>query len=434
MPGWARVEQRSTALSGEDAAFLTALRGFLALHRGDPESAFALVASAKRMLGDGRGKHYWLAQTPIVVCHAHILLADATGTQRTVEEARRASLVSPFVDTVRFPGYLSWAAVLNGDLAEGERQAELALEMARDVDERNVALVLPRLSLAAIALERDELATASAQLEVALDRAEESGRPPFIFISTLELARLSAAQGDRDRALEILERARSIMPDAKRVVTDQVDRLEARIAVMRGDQIAPELVEGLLPTVEQTFLRARLALAGGDPLSARRLIEATVHAGASRRRRIEHELLLARALSSRDRAGALARLAAALRLAEPVGMVRIMLEEGPEVHALLEAVPTDARMGRFVASVLNAAYGRAMPASRGATRALVEPLSEREVGVLRYLASRLTYNEIASDLFISVNTLKSHVKAIFRKLGASTRSEAVDNARRSGLL
>ena len=54
--------------------------------------------------------------------------------------------------------------------------------------------------------------------------------------------------------------------------------------------------------------------------------------------------------------------------------------------------------------------------------------------VLRYLASRLTYNEIASDLFISVNTLKSHVKAIFRKLGASTRSEAVDNARRSGLL
>ena len=54
--------------------------------------------------------------------------------------------------------------------------------------------------------------------------------------------------------------------------------------------------------------------------------------------------------------------------------------------------------------------------------------------MLRYLASRLTYGEIADQLYISVNTLKSHVKAVYRKLGVATRAEAVTEGRRVGLL
>ena len=54
--------------------------------------------------------------------------------------------------------------------------------------------------------------------------------------------------------------------------------------------------------------------------------------------------------------------------------------------------------------------------------------------MLRYLASRLSYAEMAGELFISVNTLKTHLKAVYRKLGVATRAEAVAAARRSGLL
>jgi LuxR family maltose regulon positive regulatory protein len=65
---------------------------------------------------------------------------------------------------------------------------------------------------------------------------------------------------------------------------------------------------------------------------------------------------------------------------------------------------------------------------------LVEPLSEREITVLRYLSSRLTAPDIASALYISGNTVRSHVKAIYRKLGVNSRAEAVERGRELGLL
>ncbi len=61
-------------------------------------------------------------------------------------------------------------------------------------------------------------------------------------------------------------------------------------------------------------------------------------------------------------------------------------------------------------------------------------LSERELTVLRYLASRLDGTEIAAALYLSVNTVRSHVKAIYRKLGVHTRADAIRTARAQGLI
>jgi LuxR family transcriptional regulator, maltose regulon positive regulatory protein len=61
---------------------------------------------------------------------------------------------------------------------------------------------------------------------------------------------------------------------------------------------------------------------------------------------------------------------------------------------------------------------------------LIDPLTERERDVLRFLPSRLTIREIADELFVSVNTLKFHLKVIYRKLGVSSRAEAAELARR----
>lgn len=70
----------------------------------------------------------------------------------------------------------------------------------------------------------------------------------------------------------------------------------------------------------------------------------------------------------------------------------------------------------------------------GDQSALIDPLSERELMVLRYLASRLDSSEIAASLYISVNTVRSHVKAIYRKLGVNSRPEAVARARQLDLI
>lgn len=436
--GWLRRVEQAPGLSDEHAAFATAVWGFLALHRGDPHATLERVAKSQAMIGGGSSEHFWVAQTPIIVCNAYLLLDDADGVQAVADAARRNSNVSPFVENVRMPGYLSWAALRRGELATAEHEATSSLDMARSlaVDERNVALVLPRLTLAAVARERDLLATASKELAVALDHADGSGRPPFRLLCLVESARLAMTEADWETALAFLERARAVMPGATTAVTDRVDRLVAAIAVSRGAPDASHMVENLLPSVDRELLRARLALADGDAQSAVQLVDATVTEHSTRRQRIEQELLLARAVLRRDRTAAVARAERALHLAEPVGMVRIVLDEGPEIHALLEAVSTDARMARFVARILDAAHRRPRAPGRTPLHAdgLVEPLSEREIGVLRYLASRLTYNEIAGHLYISVNTLKSHVKAVYRKLGASTRSEAVEIARRFGLL
>ena len=101
---------------------------------------------------------------------------------------------------------------------------------------------------------------------------------------------------------------------------------------------------------------------------------------------------------------------------------------------LLESLPADRRTGDYVAGLLAAAH-RIVPSPRaGVPNGLIEPLSERELTVLRYLASRLDGTEIANALYLSVNTVRSHVKAIYRKLGVNSRADAVSHARALGLI
>jgi LuxR family maltose regulon positive regulatory protein len=78
--------------------------------------------------------------------------------------------------------------------------------------------------------------------------------------------------------------------------------------------------------------------------------------------------------------------------------------------------------------------GPAAGTSSAASLGLVEPLSEREMAVLRYLPSRLSNREIGAELFVSLNTVKSHLRTIYRKLGVERRDEAVRRARQLGLL
>ncbi|MDD9372313.1 MAG: helix-turn-helix transcriptional regulator, partial [Acidimicrobiales bacterium] len=104
------------------------------------------------------------------------------------------------------------------------------------------------------------------------------------------------------------------------------------------------------------------------------------------------------------------------------------------VHKLLLSyTPADAQ-ARYVEDLLAVTSHMVAPVRVRAAQALVAPLSDREVTVLRYLCSRLTYREIAGALFVSVNTLKSHVRSVYRKLGVESRRGAVDAGRRAGLI
>jgi LuxR family transcriptional regulator, maltose regulon positive regulatory protein len=429
-----RVEQFS--LQPGDEAMLTVVRGVRALHHGDPETAMALVAAGQAMLGTDAPKHSWISQSSITTCQSLLVIGDSAGLAREINDARQAGLPSPLVDSVRFPGYLAWGELTAGELGDAARHADEAIAAARraGLDESNLSWCVPRLTRAALFRERDRADEGAHELAIAREIAESAGRPPTIFLAALESARYALALGRPEEVQDHLDAARASMPAPTPIVLDQIARLEARIAVDHGDAGADRYVAALLPGPDQTLLNCRRVLADRDATKAVLLLDTLAESTLTRRQQVEHGVLAARAQAVGDVSAAFGPLQVAVRLAAEVGLVRLLVDEGPEVHHLLDALPADAGLDAFVDRVLDGARRRPAPARRVGGAKLIEPISDREQDVLRFLASRLTYGEISRHLYISVNTLKSHVKAIYRKLEVSGRDKAVERARQLGLL
>jgi LuxR family maltose regulon positive regulatory protein len=186
---------------------------------------------------------------------------------------------------------------------------------------------------------------------------------------------------------------------------------------------------------------ARLDLGDGQPAQARAALEPHLGNGASGNggplsARAEAWLLDALALDALAEHDEAARsLERALDLAEPAGLRRILVVHGVAAAPLLRR---HTRYGTahpaMVGEALDAVERGGRAGSRQAPMLLTEPLSEREQAILRYLPTMMSNQEIAGELFVSVNTVKTHLKAIYRKLDAPGRREAVGRARELGLM
>jgi LuxR family maltose regulon positive regulatory protein len=180
------------------------------------------------------------------------------------------------------------------------------------------------------------------------------------------------------------------------------------------------------------ILRARYERDRADPTlsEALGLLERLLQsAEAGRRTGSVVEILVLQALAHRahgDIPAALASLERALTLAEPEGYVRIFVDEGPGMAALLEAAAKRGIAPNYVRSLLTA-FGAAEDGPP-AQRDLIEPLSDRELDVLRLLKTDLDGPDIARELVVSLNTLRTHTKNIYSKLGVNNRRAAVRRA------
>jgi LuxR family maltose regulon positive regulatory protein len=135
-----------------------------------------------------------------------------------------------------------------------------------------------------------------------------------------------------------------------------------------------------------------------------------------------------------DLDGALTALDGAFAHAEPEGHVRVFLDEGERMTALLRLAAKDRPYARRLLDQAEPLVGRTPPAAATAAHGLVEPLSERELDVLRLLQSDLSGPDIADQLYVSVNTVRTHTKSIYAKLDVNTRRAAVRRAADLGLL
>ncbi len=235
----------------------------------------------------------------------------------------------------------------------------------------------------------------------------------------------------------------------------------ARLLLAQGDVHAAAqwtTAAGLSPEDEPDYPRepaylllVRVLLAQDRPGPALTLLQRLLATAASQGRAgnvIEIQALRALALAARgDHDGALGALAEAVRLGCPQGYVRVVADEGAPMRALLARLSAARKDQRAPARDIDPGYlagllracgqAAAAPSSRQATAALpglAEPLTDREVEVLRLLAAGRSNQRIAHELVVALDTVKKHVTHILGKLGAANRTEAVARARQLGLI
>jgi LuxR family maltose regulon positive regulatory protein len=177
---------------------------------------------------------------------------------------------------------------------------------------------------------------------------------------------------------------------------------------------------------------ARIVMAQGRTNDAARILHRLLTAAeAGERSGSVIEILVLQALNHHSRGDAPAVLAAlerALTLAEPEGYIRVFADEGTRMLSLLGTVTKRRASWAYVRRLMDAC-GESTPVT--GTRGLVDPLSDRELQVLRLLGTDLDGPAIARELVVSLNTLRTHTKNIYAKLGVNSRRAAV---RRAGTL
>jgi len=286
-----------------------------------------------------------------------------------------------------------------------------------------------------VALERGEPGRASVSLHEGILRAEANGRSQLSWSGHLEAALLLEADGKREEAMTTALSARSDLgAPAPPVIADRLLALQSRLLRLGG---SPELSQRSLRTGSSdspalAFEGAAATLTLGDDDLARKLVETfSGSTDSTNPLAMIDGLLLAAWLAESEGSSDVARmhLKEALAVAEGPSLVESFVRAGPTIVQMISDLPDadSALPGR----ILRRAQALASP-SLGSD--LIEPLTDRELEILSYLPSRLTNTELADHFCVSVNTIKTHMAHIYRKLGAANRNGAISRAREIRIL
>ncbi len=279
---------------------------------------------------------------------------------------------------------------------------------------------------------------------------EKASLPGYEHLWCIAEARIQEAEGDLDGALNLLHQAerlyyRTPIPDVRPIAA-----MKARVWAAAG-RLAEAMgwahERGLSVEDDLSYLReyehitlARVLIAQCKNAGEKRSTQAAVAllerllqaAEAGDRMGSVIEILVLQALAHQlpgDIPTALELLERALTLAEPEGYVRLFVDEGQPMALLLEEATKHGIASNYARQLLTA-FGK----TEDRLAALIEPLSERELEVLRLLATDLGGPELARELTVSLNTIRTHTKNIYTKLGVNNRRAAVRRAEELDLL
>jgi LuxR family transcriptional regulator, maltose regulon positive regulatory protein len=418
------IARASEDIDTTSRARMTMLQSIAATLQGDWDKGAAL---AGRALGD-LGDRWWL--DPLGKFSWNMLVRGTCLSERwdddneEVRAARRALSIEP-ERVLSFEGIRALGEALAGRPVDALRVAA-GIRNAADV--ANMTILRAELSMAEALAHREmgDLPRALDELSALADFRVEA-TPYCQLLACVELGFARCDAGDVARAELWFARAADLVEKeyAGRGGRGWLARLGVRLALAGG---ALELAKTWSGQIDDPFWtgvsRARVFLAEGDHAQAASALHDVTP------RCVRHEVVrdLLRARTAQGHNESLKWVIAAVDLASVNGLLQTVASEGPEVMRLVELVAW-----RVPPSWLDRLRRRATvevgPGTVEALRGMVDQLTDREREVLRLLPSRLTLREIAAELFISMNTLKFHLKVIYRKLHCGSRAEAADVAR-----
>ncbi len=458
-------------------ASLARLRGDAGLAAGDNRQALAQLGEDDWLMGSfvrwNRAVTDWLGGR---LEPAERGLAEVLAERRAAGDAVRHVGGEP-AEAFRavaggaefFAGFLAMRVCY--DLGEVQR-ARGNLDAARATYRRALAEAgensrsahtgLAHAGLAQVLYDRNELDAALDHATRGVTLCRQLAFTPPLATGLAVVARIRHAYGDAAGAREAMAEAGQAGLSPQVIpLFNPVPAQRARLLLAQGDVDAAAewtTAAGLRPDDEPDYPRepgylvlARVLLARDDPGAALTLLQRLLDAAASQGRTgsvIEIQALRALALAARgDHAGALGGLAEAITLGRRPGYVRVLADEGAPMRALLAQL-SGARPGQqdaarrvdrgYLAVLLRACdqAGAGPPRGRAgaAPPGLAEPLTDRELEVLRLLAAGRSNQRIAHDLVVALDTVKRHVTHILGKLGAANRTEAAARARQLGLI
>jgi LuxR family maltose regulon positive regulatory protein len=450
--------EREVDPTGEEGRFLSgfasAVRSWCARLRGETPSAIKLARRALSLLPEEEGG---------LRAFAAVVLGDTLWTTGDLASAGEALAEATRVGRSAGHVYSTLSAMTlqvrvqaeRGRLREADETLDRALRFVEEQGvERLPAAGAIHIMMGALLYERDDLDGAERSLETGTGMAELTGNVTDLVWGYVNLSRVKRTRGDGRGALETARRA-------DRVARDYGADLEiataaawmVRLRMTRGDLAEAAAIEHKLAAdaeggaarVLHRITSARLLHAQGRHREALHLLDGPREAAeADGRARELTEILSLRALArwaSNEKERAVGTLAEALALAAPEGYVRTFVDEGQPMYTLLSELLETRRRGGPDPSVpphylrrLLAALQRDARDARLSAAGLSEPLTDRELEVLRLVASGKPNRLIAAELFVGVGTVKTHVNHLYRKLGAHSRTQAVARARDMGLI
>jgi LuxR family maltose regulon positive regulatory protein len=427
---------------------LTALQAHLSLARGDTSRAVELTHAALGLVS--ADQHLFRAGLFNVLGTAYWLSGEVLKASQAYEESVRAA---DLCRNVFFKvGGLTGVAEMYKERGRLHQAAEYFRQAIQILTEHGwdslPAAADLYVSLAEVLREWDRLEEALDYLGHGIEIGKRVGHNQLLIVAHIILARARYAQGEQAAALSAIQAAEAYARQYELMgLKSWAAAVHARLELAGGDLNAATrwARDAALDPDDRAASRrypgeyatlARYLIARAEYARALGLLD-RLHAdaqGLGREGRVV-EILALRAIAlglGGEPGGAQAALRTALELAEPEGFVRVFADEGQVMRDLLRQAARDDPANAYVQRLLRATQDA--PHAADPNQTLVEPLSQRELEVLRLMAAGLKNREIADELVITLGTVKSHVNSIYGKLGVGSRVQAIERARALGIL